>query len=75
MFRPFVLRRSCGELRSIENLSLEMENVRALPPEAEVGDASGELDMLSKAEPHDLNHRWLIRRNKMQISCVTEVKV
>ena len=55
MFRPFVLRRSCGEFKSTENLSLDMENVLALPFEAD-GDASGELDILSMVIAQDSEH-------------------
>lgn len=43
-FVPFVTSERRGEGTSIENFSREMENVR---PDVEVGEADGELDMLS----------------------------
>jgi len=42
---PLVISVSCGVGTSMENLSLEMENCPDLP-ETEVGEASGELDIV-----------------------------
>jgi hypothetical protein len=41
---PFVTSVRCGEGRSIVKLSLDIENCLP-PPEAEAGEASGELDI------------------------------
>jgi len=44
---PFVTSWSRGDARSMENLSRDIEKVLPLPAEAEVGEPSGELDMVS----------------------------
>lgn len=57
MFSPFVFSRNWGEDMSMVNLSLDTEKVRPLPAETEVGDASGELDILSISRLLKLSHQ------------------
>lgn len=47
---------------SMENLSLDIEKVRPLPAEAEVGEPSGELDILLSVEPQSLMSSNLHRK-------------
>ena len=70
-FAPFVTSWSRGDAISIENLSLDMEKVLPLPADAEVGDPSGELDIvpvmrLGNTRSSNLHHKM---NSKLQVDC------
>lgn len=64
---PFVISWSRGDAISMENLSLDIENVLPLPAEVEFGEPSGELDMAPVINPPNTRSSKLQCRMKSKL--------